>query len=269
MKNICVLLFLVFWFFIGKNVFAAPMESIFDRRTSVFQDAYPYGWNPIRVHLSIPVQEQYILESEQPFRVAIGKYILPPISRVIVSPSGESIRLTYGKYTLPLSIPIQMLPVLPGQVFQISNIKRIPAWDTTETVNDNTFLGGFDIRIDEGRLTFVNELDLEEYLSGMAEVLESEPDSKRKALSVLIRSYALYYMQVGTKFPGKHYHASDDPKSFQKYLGYHYSLRSPKWQAALRDTKGEILTHHGQVFRAAYFSCTLDGKTKLPSEAGW
>jgi len=48
---------------------------------------------------------------------------------------------------------------------QIANIERIPAWDTSRKINDNTFLGGFDIRLEEKNITIVNELDMEQYLS--------------------------------------------------------------------------------------------------------
>src|SRR5690606_4160173 len=93
------------------------------------------------------------------------------------------------------------------------------------------------------------------------------------------RSYALHYLISGyEKFPGKPYNAANSPAIFQKYLGYGFEQRAPKWQQAVKETEGEVvmaapstpnplqgehsLTASERVLRAAYFSCTDGPRTK-------
>lgn len=154
-----------------------------------------------------------------------------------------------------------------GSQFEIDGYEKRPSWK--KEINDNVF---------EGNLYFfendlINELTIEEYMRGMAEVPEYSHHEKRKALSVSIRSYIEYYTngKGEEKFPWKKYNASDDPKIFQKYLGYNYYLRSPKWKQALEETKNEMIYYKWEVLRVPYYSCTLskNGRTLNPSEAGW
>ncbi|MGE3278800.1 MAG: N-acetylmuramoyl-L-alanine amidase [Candidatus Altimarinota bacterium] len=126
-----------------------------------------------------------------------------------------------------------------------------------------------------GKMMVINELSLEDYMKGIAEVPETDdqPQEKRKTIAVLARSYALHYLISGyEKFPGKPYNAANSPAIFQKYLGYGFEQRAPKWQEALEATFGEVvlvqsskLTNQNpkdRVLRAAYFSCTDGSRTK-------
>jgi peptidoglycan hydrolase-like amidase len=139
-------------------------------------------------------------------------------------------------------------------------------------------------------MTVINELPLEDYMKGIAEVPETDdqPQDKRKTIAVLARSYALHYLiSEYEKFPGKPYNAANSPAIFQKYLGYGFEQRAPKWQAAVNDTFGEVVMvgdsfkfqvsssqfqvpdSKNRVLRAAYFSCTDGNRTKTPDQAGW
>lgn len=134
-----------------------------------------------------------------------------------------------------------------------------------------------------GKLIVINELPLEDYMKGIAEVPETDdqPQEKRKTIAVLARSYALHYLiSEYEKFPGKPYNAANSPAIFQKYLGYGFEQRAPKWQEAVRDTEGEVVMVESSQFqvpsskkdlvlRAAYFSCTDGDRTKTPDQAGW
>jgi peptidoglycan hydrolase-like amidase len=175
---------------------------------------------------------------------------------------------------------------------ELTNVDRMKKFGT-KTFNDNKYRGVIEFRQAGTGVTAINELPLEEYMKGIAEEPESDdiPEEKRKVIAVLSRSYALHYLVSGyEKFSGKPYNASDDPAVFQKYLGYGFEERSPKWQQTLKDTEGEVLfvdasvdptaTRQERVLRAAYFSCTdasPDGKsagalvprTKTPESAGW
>ncbi len=147
---------------------------------------------------------------------------------------------------------------------------------------DDRYRGTLEFRMLDGKTVAINELSLEDYMKGIAEVPESDdqPMEKRKVIAVLSRTYALHYLVSGyEKFPGKPYNASDDPAVFQKYLGKTFEQRSPKWQQALKDTDDEVIladssvdpsaTREQRVLRAAYFSCTDGVRTKSLAEAGW
>ncbi|MDP3975439.1 MAG: N-acetylmuramoyl-L-alanine amidase [bacterium] len=135
--------------------------------------------------------------------------------------------------------------------------------------NDNSFRNVLEFRLDGDRMIVINELPLADYMKGIAEEPETEdiPQEKRKVIAVLARSYALHYLTSGyEKFPGKPYNAADSPAIFQKYLGYGFESRSPKWQKAVRETKDEVVMAGDSVIRAAYFSCTDGARTKSAAE---
>jgi hypothetical protein len=160
-----------------------------------------------------------------------------------------------------------VLRIIPDTYNVIYNWNRFPAWNPD--IKDNKFKGVLEIRLDNNKMIIINDISLNEYLKGIAEVPEKEPQEKKKALAVLARSYARHYLETEyKKYPDKPYDASDDPNTFQKYLGYNYVLRSPQWQEALKSTENEIITYQGEILRTAYFSCS-NGKTKTPLEANW
>lgn len=154
---------------------------------------------------------------------------------------------------------------------------KIENWDKTTkwspNFNDNFFRWSIDIiPIDWNfvwRVDVVNTLDFEDYMKWVAEVPESSSNEKRKALSIVARSYAVHYtVSKYRKFPWKYYDASDSPNVFQKYLWAWYELRSPKWQKALIDTRWEVVMYNWEVLRTAYFSCS-NWMTKTPNQAWW
>ena len=162
---------------------------------------------------------------------------------------------------------IRVEPVNNTEYLTLFNWNRSPAWNPD--INDNTFEGALEFRLVNGQVVVINDLDMEAYLRGMAEVPEAQPHEKRKAMAILARSYARHYTETEyKKFPGLPYDGSDSPAVFQKYLGHNYSLRSPNWQKALQETKNVVITYDNEILRTAYFSCS-NGTTKTPSQASW
>ena len=186
--------------------------------------------------------------------------------------------------------------VRDGTIFRVK-VQESPAlelknWGTekvfgTKKYLDNTFRNVLEFRWLDDQLIVINELSLEDYMKGIAEVPETDdqPEEKRKTIAVLSRSYALHYLVSGyEKFPGKPYNGADSPAIFQKYLGYGFEQRSPKWQQAVQQTSGEVVLVKSEirnmksetvsnfefrasdfperVLRAAYFSCTDGERTK-------
>lgn len=135
--------------------------------------------------------------------------------------------------------------------------------------NDNEFRGAVETRKIDGKLTVINELPIEDYLKGVAEAVNNTPIEKTKALSILARTYAMYYMTKAEKFPGKPYHLDDDPKNTQKYLGLSFEKRAPNVVKAVKETKGQIVIYEGKLVKTPYFSQS-DGRTRGAEEVwGW
>lgn len=152
-------------------------------------------------------------------------------------------------------------------ILEIVNFENRPAWD--QSLNDNLFRGVLEVQKVDGKLTVINELPLEDYLKGVAEISNSDPKEKIKTIIILARSYAKYYRDIGQKFPGKPYHLNDDPNHTQKYVGHGLELRSPNIVAAVAETKGKIVTYKGKPVITPYFNQS-DGRTRSAEEVwGW
>jgi hypothetical protein len=153
-------------------------------------------------------------------------------------------------------------------VLEIVNWDRRPSW--APQINDNQFRGIIELRIMDNQVLVINELPLHDYLLGLAELPNNEQYEKQKAIAVLARTYALFYLDPqNRKFPGQPYDASDDPAIFQKYLGYNYEQRTPRFSEAVNETKGEVVTYQGKLVKTPYFSQS-DGRTRSAEEVwGW
>ncbi len=153
-------------------------------------------------------------------------------------------------------------------IMEIEDFENRPAWD--ESLNDNRYRGNIEIREIDGEIVVINELPLEDYVKGVAEVSNSDPEEKLKTMAVLARTYALYYIYEDEKFPGFPYHLNDDPDYCQKYLGYGYEARSPNMAEAAGDTEGLVVTYDGNLVKTPYFNSTDGTYTKSAEEVwGW
>ena len=107
-----------------------------------------------------------------------------------------------------------------------------------------------------GSLTVVNEIDVEDYLKGVVprEMLSTWPEEALKAQAVISRTYALFKNIENKDYP---FTLSADVGS-QVYGGEaaEHSLAT----RAVEKTRGEILTHRGEIF-AAFFHSTCGGRT--------
>lgn len=182
-------------------------------------------------------------------------------------------RLKNGKYrvrTATEKFTLDSPPrfrALNNGVIEIVNFENRPEWN--KSLNDNLFRGIIEIQNVDGKLTIINELPLEDYLKGIAEISNGDPVEKIKTIIILARSYAKYYRDTGKKFPGKPYDLDDDPDHTQKYRGYGLELRSPNIVAAAEETRGEIVTYDGKAIITPYFNQS-DGRTRSAEEVwGW
>lgn len=258
------------------KTFGTNQASMYSQWTNLLVDYKTY--KPIRVRLSTPETSKSGFDVE-----CIGNCILQYNGKAIDSiayvgiqkKGSNSLKIVYKKDN-------QIIEDETSEIHILSNTKnekdylKLPFWDRTlpwnKDLNDNTVKGGLDIRNIDNKVIIVNELDFHEYMKGIAEVPEGDQDSKRQVLELVSSSYAMYWITVKDeqKFPKMHYNASDNPDIFQKYRGYNFTLRSPKWQKVVEDQKNEFITYKGNVLRTAYFSCTpKNGYTKNPEQANW
>ena len=93
----------------------------------------------------------------------------------------------------------------------------------------------------------------------MAETVETQHPQKLHAMAILAKQYALYYIG-GNRHPsiqeGVSYDAIDDPRLFQKYVGAGIEQMTPKWQAAVQDTKDELVVYDNFLPILPYFHCS-------------
>lgn len=184
--------------------------------------------------------------------------------------SPASYTITTSTFSKTMSSPPRFTTVSPTGILRIDNFERRPAWD--QTLNDNEFRGTLEVRADNSTtISVINELNIEDYLKGLAETPNGEPMEKKKAIVIAARTYAVYYSTVGKgkKFPGKPYDLDDDPDHTQKYRGYGVEKRSPNSVKSVVETDGIIIRYLGKVVLAPYFSSS-NGRTLSAREAfGW
>lgn len=171
-----------------------------------------------------------------------------------------------GKYQVSIDAvnsikngPIRFIPKT-GTILQIKNYNHAPAWNPA--LNDNEYRGVLEVQTVDTKLVVINELPLEDYLKGLAEASNTDPMEKIKAVVVAARSYAQYYMEVGTKFPGKPYNLDDDPNVSQRYLGYGFEKRGGNVAAAVDATSGQVVLYNGEIVKTPYFSQSDGTMTK-------
>jgi peptidoglycan hydrolase-like amidase len=144
-------------------------------------------------------------------------------------------------------------------VFEIVSLNQRPAWN--QSLNDNRFLGVLEIRYSPytSKLWVINELEMENYLKGLAETSNDSPLEYQKALITAARTYAMYHYNRGTKHADEYY--TLDATYDQVYKGYNSQLRLTKVTEAVEQTKGQVITYNNEVVVTPYFSYS-DGRTR-------
>jgi len=129
----------------------------------------------------------------------------------------------------------------------------------------NRFRGVITIRRSalSGNVWMVNELELEDYMRGLAEVPDSWPIEARKAQVVAGRTFAVKRMQSPR---ADIFHLYDDTRD-QVYYGYIYEINRPGIAEAVATTTGIILKYNGEPITAYYFSDS--GGTTENVENAW
>jgi stage II sporulation protein D len=160
-----------------------------------------------------------------------------------------------------------------GQTYDVSDwIRCIPLRNSILTVANekvnsqyNRFRGVITIRRSSlsNNVWMVNEVELEDYLRGLAEVPDSWPMEARKAQVVAARTFAVKKLRAPR---ADIFNLYDDTRD-QVYYGYTYELNKPGIAVAVEATKGIVITYNGEPISAYYFSDS--GGTTENVENAW
>jgi hypothetical protein len=186
--------------------------------------------------------------------------------KVSINYDNGKYRIKGDKQEFTISNPPRFESVA-GSILRVDNYEHHPDWNTT--YNDNEYRGALQINWYDNALHVVNEVGIEDYLKGLAEISATDPVEKIKAVIVLARSYAYFYANMAEKFQGAPFNLTDDPQRSQKYLGYGFEKRNPTGVKAVNDTVDKVVTYKGKLIKTPYFSSD-DGRTRSAQEVwGW
>ena len=149
------------------------------------------------------------------------------------------------------------------KTMHLRRLRIVPTRSGTLHVGGRRYRGVLDLVYESGgRMTLVNELDLEEYVGGVvaAEMFYYWPREALRAQAVVARTYTLARMlEARQTNPRPDYELSHSYLVDQEYQGI-AGERATSLEA-VRSTRGLVLTHKGNVFRA-YFSSCCGGHTE-------
>jgi hypothetical protein len=216
------------------------------------------------------------LITEQVRVTANGSYTLydgaalrvQPLSGLTVmtyDPATHRYRVENGSFAYTPSSYPRLVPDDPANtVMEILSLDERASWDPS--VNFNKFRGSLELRYNDKkkRAWVIEELPLEDYMRGLAETSNGSPMEYQKALVTAARTYAAYIIELGGKHASEYFNVNrtgDD----QVYKGYVSELVRPNVVKAVEETRGQVVTHNGDVVVTPYFSRS-DGRTRSWSE---
>lgn len=210
-----------------------------------------------------------IYEATQPVTIVpSGEYTM---ANVLTGTSERKSGGTPVTIATNISTHWRIEPIDPVGVSTISSYENRPAWKPS--LNDNTFRGAIEVRSKPNASSawVINELPVESYLKGLAEVSNGQPSEYLKSLIVAARSYVLWHHNRGGKYPelGFDINAITD----QVYRGYGFEQRSTDPLGAIQATAGTVITHPKAIsemnpsgIAVAAYSSGTDGRTRSYQE---
>jgi peptidoglycan hydrolase-like amidase len=114
--------------------------------------------------------------------------------------------------------------------------------------------------LEQNKYVVINKIPFQNYMKWIAETNDTESATKNEVMSLISKSYALFYMHpknIHPNIPSKAtYQAVDDPRIFQKYVWAWLEKTLKKWYTALARTKDKIVLYNNHVPLLPYFSCS-------------
>uniref|UniRef100_A0A7C4R4Z2 SpoIID/LytB domain-containing protein n=1 Tax=candidate division CPR3 bacterium TaxID=2268181 RepID=A0A7C4R4Z2_UNCC3 len=163
---------------------------------------------------------------------------------------------------------VRIVPWAPQTILTIDSYTDRPAWNPS--INDNKFKGAVEVRYStkNKKLWIINDLNIEDYLQGVSEPLDSGNYEYIKAAVIAERSYIYYHLQRGGRWPDDFItlkNSRNGNGDDQIYQGYNYTLRANNVPRAVTDTRGEVVTYGGKPVLTPYYTQS-DGRTRSISE---
>ena len=154
-------------------------------------------------------------------------------------------------------------------IFKINSWQNGPFWG--QNTNDNEFKGFLKIHYNPNtqRIWLINQIPMEQYVKGLAEVGDSAPMEFLKAQIIAARTYALFryltpkYINTPN---GQPFFTVRATQADQVYRGYQREQRAPNTSLAAEQTKGIVATYKNNPILAYYFAQS-DGKTRSSYQA--
>lgn len=211
--------------------------------------------------------------SEPKMRVAIFEVLTPTVTLTantafnILDKSGQIVATKNANENYVYTIGTKseafakIVPQSTDGIVQIVSYEDHPSWKPT--LNYNQFHGSVEIAYSakSSKIWAVNELNLEDYLNGIAEISSTDATEYQRSMIVAARTYAQYYIQKGGKRGTDEVYILNNTASDQLYKGYAREILAPSIIQAARDTKGEIITYNGNPIVSAYSSGAADLQT--------
>lgn len=139
------------------------------------------------------------------------------------------------------------------EILEIVSYESRPVWNPS--LNDNQFRGKIELRYSavSKKWWLINELPLEQYVWGVAEITNEQAPEYLKAMTIAARSYAYYHLSRGGKRAGEPYILNTTAND-QVYRGYGFEKRADKVKEAALATAGQILFFNSQPAVTPYSS---------------
>ncbi len=224
----------------------------------------------LKVKLSYSQPQSTIKALQSDYIIKTGEGIatkLPKDTEVSIIYTDGVFSVQSGTTTLS-SAKIEFSPVQSDARFQIVGWTR---GTEPSTMYDNEFRGSLVLESKNSDIHYINALSFNDYMKGLAEVPKSDPVEKQKAIILVARTYAYFYLDPKNKRDSSNlsYDMTDNPDEYQRYRGYKYELRHPEWANYLNATQDEVVTYKGRLIKTPFFS-ESDGRTRSAQEVwGW
>lgn len=149
---------------------------------------------------------------------------------------------------------VKIKPKSEQGVVEVISYEDHPAWKPA--LNYNQFRGNMEAiySAKSGAIWLVNEIDLEDYLKGIAEVVEGDPLEHIKTMMVASRTYAYQYLIKKGKYGTDEVFYIKNTAADQLYKGYSREILAPTIVESVNATKGEIILYQNEPIIAAYSS---------------
>ncbi len=237
-----------------KNIFSTNIKKSFDDNNKIkVKLSYPFD-EYINLQVKGEYNPRFLREDNQDIISFINNNSKEKVFTMNLKLLGNDLILNWKKILDFNKVKFFRISVPKWNIIKIISWNRKPKWDKSWKLNDNEFKWDIVLYLKNNKLVVVNDIYLSDYLKWLWEVSNDTNPEKIKAIIVLARTYARWYMIKARKFIWEWYDANDDPNIFQKYLWFGIEKRSPKVDKLVDQTKDLVITYDWKLIKPWYFS---------------